>query len=187
MSDLGRLTNRFFLKDRCALPDQMSSVFTFSRRRFILAMRDGDGANKNKIAVFDFGVTPKHFPHDMLLNDHRSPRSALGAVPIYRPSRPRCSCQSRQAGHRRRRAYLRPSTRLAQTWRRDRPTATANTASTNPRPPPVPIASEHSPILAAVIARGVRGFPKNPCMSKSTAQPARERRSRGRLYKRRHR
>ena len=45
----------------------MSSVFTFSRRRFILAMRDGDGANKNKIAVFDFGVTPKHFPHDMLL------------------------------------------------------------------------------------------------------------------------
>jgi hypothetical protein len=32
-------------------------------------MRDGDGANKNKIAVFDFGVTPKHFPHDMLLND----------------------------------------------------------------------------------------------------------------------
>src|SRR5262249_5113628 len=36
-------------------------------RRFILAMRDGDGANKNKIAVFDFGVTPKHFPHDMLL------------------------------------------------------------------------------------------------------------------------
>src|SRR5262245_60737055 len=35
-------------------------------------------------AVFDFGVTPKHFPHDMLLNDHRSPRSALGAVPIYR-------------------------------------------------------------------------------------------------------
>jgi hypothetical protein len=62
----------------------MSSVFTFSRRRFILAMRDGDGANKNKIAVFDFGVTPKHFPHDMLLYDHRSPRSALGAVPIYR-------------------------------------------------------------------------------------------------------
>src|SRR5215813_5281742 len=76
--------NEFLLKDRCALPDQMSSVFTFSRRRFILAMRDGDGANKNKIAVFDFGVTPKHFPHDMLLNDHRSPRSALGAVLIYR-------------------------------------------------------------------------------------------------------
>jgi len=49
------------------LPDQMSFVFTFSRRRFILAMRDWDGANKNKIAVFDFGVTPKHFPHDMLL------------------------------------------------------------------------------------------------------------------------
>jgi hypothetical protein len=72
--------NEFLLKDRCALPDQMSFVFTFSRRRFILAMRDGDGANKNKIAVFDFGVTPKHFPHDMLLYDHRSPRSALGAV-----------------------------------------------------------------------------------------------------------
>jgi len=33
-------------------------------------MRDGDSANKNKIAVFDFGVTPKHFPHDMLLFDY---------------------------------------------------------------------------------------------------------------------
>src|SRR5262249_12685209 len=63
----------FLLKDRCALPDQMSFGFTFSRRRFILAMRDGDIANKNKIAVFDFGVTPKHFPEDMLLFDYLPP------------------------------------------------------------------------------------------------------------------
>src|SRR5262249_23158179 len=88
LSDGVQLTS-FLLKDRCALPDQMSFVFTFPRRRFILAIRDGDGANKNKIAVFDFRVTPKHFPHDLLLYDHRSPRSALRAVPIYRLDRAR--------------------------------------------------------------------------------------------------
>jgi hypothetical protein len=33
-------THCFFLKDCCALPDQMSFVLTFPWRRFVLAMRD---------------------------------------------------------------------------------------------------------------------------------------------------
>src|SRR5262249_30487261 len=104
--------NEFLLKDRCALPDQMSSVFTFSRRRFILAMRDGDGANKNKIAVFDFGVTPKHFPQDTLRTHPRSPRPALGAVPIYRPVAHACHAIGAGCGWLRRLANAPRSTRL---------------------------------------------------------------------------
>jgi hypothetical protein len=40
-----RLTYNFFLKDRCALPDQISSSLTSSRRAFILAMRYRDRSN----------------------------------------------------------------------------------------------------------------------------------------------
>jgi hypothetical protein len=63
----GGLASKLFLKDRCALLDQVSFVFTFSRRRFILAMGDRNRANKNKIAILVFSVTTKNFPHDMLL------------------------------------------------------------------------------------------------------------------------
>jgi hypothetical protein len=63
----GRLTYSFFLKDRCALADQMSFVQTFPWRGFFLAMRDRDRANKNEIAVIVFSVTSNDFPHDMLL------------------------------------------------------------------------------------------------------------------------
>jgi hypothetical protein len=34
------LAHCFFLKDCCALPDQMSFVLTFPWRRFVLAMKD---------------------------------------------------------------------------------------------------------------------------------------------------
>jgi hypothetical protein len=61
------LLNRFFLKDRRALPDQMSSMLTFAWRGFVLAMRNGHRANKNETAAFIFGVTAKDFSH------HRAP------------------------------------------------------------------------------------------------------------------
>ena len=41
------LMNRFFLKDRCALPDQMSFLSACSRRTLVLAHRDRNRANKN--------------------------------------------------------------------------------------------------------------------------------------------
>src|SRR6516225_2774925 len=62
-----RLTNSFFLKDRCSLSDQISFILASNWRAFILAMRDRDRANKNEIETFVFSVTLNEFPHDMLL------------------------------------------------------------------------------------------------------------------------
>jgi hypothetical protein len=64
---VGRLANNFLLKDRCALPDQMSFVLTFPWGPFIFVKRNRDCTNKNKIAIFVFSVTTKHFPHNMPL------------------------------------------------------------------------------------------------------------------------
>jgi hypothetical protein len=44
----------------------MSFALTFSWRRFVLAMGDRDCANKNKSAVFAFGVPAKNFAHQVL-------------------------------------------------------------------------------------------------------------------------
>jgi hypothetical protein len=63
-----RLTNRFFLKDRCALPDQMSFFLARCCRAFVLAKGDRHGANKNEIAIFVFSVTAKDFSHGVLLD-----------------------------------------------------------------------------------------------------------------------
>src|SRR5215467_6126407 len=68
VSDLGRLTNRFFLKDRCALPDQMSFSLARSWRAFVLAKEDRRGANKNAITIFVFSITAKDFSHGVLLD-----------------------------------------------------------------------------------------------------------------------
>src|SRR5215475_10667301 len=68
VSDLGRLTNRFFLKDRCALPDQMSFSLARSWRAFVLAKKDRRGANKNEITIFVFSITAKDFSHGELLD-----------------------------------------------------------------------------------------------------------------------
>src|SRR5262245_24582093 len=68
VSDLGRLTNRFFLKDRCALPDQMSFSLARSWRAFVLAKEDRRGANKNEITIFVFSITAKDFSHGVLLD-----------------------------------------------------------------------------------------------------------------------
>ena len=46
------LAHCFCLKNCCALPDQMSFVLTFPRRRFILAMRDRHHAYQNEVASF---------------------------------------------------------------------------------------------------------------------------------------
>ena len=62
-----RLTNSFFLKDRCSLSDQISFILASNWRAFILAMRDRDRANKNEIEIFVFSVTSNDFSHDMLL------------------------------------------------------------------------------------------------------------------------
>ena len=62
-----RLTNSFFLKDRCSLSDQISFILASNWRAFILAMRDKDRANRNEIEIFVFSVTSNDFPHDMLL------------------------------------------------------------------------------------------------------------------------
>ena len=59
-----RLTNSFFLKDRCSLSDQISFILASNWRAFILAMRDRDRANKNEIEIFVFSVTSNDFPHD---------------------------------------------------------------------------------------------------------------------------
>ena len=58
--------DRFFLKDRCALPNQMSFLPASSRRTFVLAKRDRNRANENQIAIFVFNVTAKDFPHGVL-------------------------------------------------------------------------------------------------------------------------
>jgi hypothetical protein len=73
VSDLGRLTNRFFLKDRCALPDQMSFSLARSWRAFVLAKEDRRGANKNEITIFVFSITAKDFSHGVLLDGKDSP------------------------------------------------------------------------------------------------------------------
>ena len=65
---MGRLTNNFFLKDRCALPDQMPFVLTFTWRAFVFAMRNRDCTNLDEISVSAFGVTTKDdFPHEHAL------------------------------------------------------------------------------------------------------------------------
>jgi hypothetical protein len=61
------LTNSSFLEDRCSLSDQKSFILASSRRAFILAMRDGDRANKNEIGIFVSSVTSNDFPHAMPL------------------------------------------------------------------------------------------------------------------------
>jgi len=59
----GRLTNRFFPKDRCTLPNQMFFLLAHSWSAFVLAKGDRHGANKNEIAIFVFSVTTKGFSH----------------------------------------------------------------------------------------------------------------------------
>jgi hypothetical protein len=54
-----------FLKDCCALPDQMLFVRPFPWRGFILAVNDGYRAYKNQIGIFAFGVTANDFSHGM--------------------------------------------------------------------------------------------------------------------------
>src|SRR5215470_11365218 len=44
----------------------MSFALTFSWRRFVLAMWNRDCPNKNKNAIFAFGVPTKNFAHEML-------------------------------------------------------------------------------------------------------------------------
>jgi hypothetical protein len=61
-----RLASYFFLKDPRALPDQTSFVLTLRCRRLVFAVRDGNGANKNEIAISIFGVTAKDFTHERL-------------------------------------------------------------------------------------------------------------------------
>jgi hypothetical protein len=60
---MGRLTNRFFLKERCTLPNQMSFFLAHNWSAFVLAKGDRHGANKNEIAIFVFSVTAKNFSH----------------------------------------------------------------------------------------------------------------------------
>jgi len=71
---ISKLMNGFFLKDLCALFDQMSFFSTSSWRRFVLAKRDRHRANKNEIAIFVFSVTAKDFPHGVLLHGNRRNR-----------------------------------------------------------------------------------------------------------------
>ena len=49
----------------------MSFVLTLPRRAFVLAMRDRNRANKNKIAIFAFSVATKDSSHDLLLDRDR--------------------------------------------------------------------------------------------------------------------
>ena len=61
-----RLTNNFFLKDGCALPDQMSLVLTVPWRAFVFAMQHRDCTNMDEISILTLSVTTKDFPHDIL-------------------------------------------------------------------------------------------------------------------------
>ena len=61
-----RLTNSFFLKDRCSSSDQISFILASNWRAFILAMRHRDRANKSEIEIFVFSVTSNYIPHDTL-------------------------------------------------------------------------------------------------------------------------
>jgi hypothetical protein len=53
------LTHNFFLKNGCALPDQMSFLLTFFWRAFVFARRDRDSANDNEIAVLVLTIATK--------------------------------------------------------------------------------------------------------------------------------
>jgi hypothetical protein len=64
---MGRLTNNFLFKDRCALPDQMSFVLTFPWRAFVFACGTGIVPTLDEISILALSVTTKDFPHDMLL------------------------------------------------------------------------------------------------------------------------
>jgi hypothetical protein len=67
----GHLTDRFFLKDRRSVSDQIFSSLASSGRAFILVMRDRDRANKSEIEIFVFSVTSKDFPRHMLTLAYR--------------------------------------------------------------------------------------------------------------------
>jgi len=56
----------FPLEDRRALPDQMPPILALPRRALVLAVRDGDRADENEIAIFVSGVTANDRPHDVL-------------------------------------------------------------------------------------------------------------------------
>jgi hypothetical protein len=64
---MGRLTNNFLFKDRCAVPDQVSFVLAFHWRAFVFAMRNRDCTNQDEISILALSVTTKDFPHHMLL------------------------------------------------------------------------------------------------------------------------
>ena len=66
-----------------------------SRRAFVLTKRDGHRANKNEIATFIFGVTTKHFPHDLLLHFIMHIRPSVSAFSLARVLAP----TARQARH----------------------------------------------------------------------------------------
>src|SRR5215831_16921984 len=93
----GRLTNRFFPKDRCTLPNQMSFLLAHSCSAFVLAKGDRHGANKNEIATFVFSEPRRAFLLRVLLDGKGgdplrvgSLASALvGVNPVFRmrPSR----------------------------------------------------------------------------------------------------
>ena len=53
----------------------MSFIPSFRRSEFILAVRDGDRANKIKTMIFTYGVTTENFPHYLLLS---CPKKAVG-------------------------------------------------------------------------------------------------------------
>ena len=44
----------------------MSFVLTLSGGAFVLAMRDRNCADKNKVAIFVFSVATNDFPHNVL-------------------------------------------------------------------------------------------------------------------------
>jgi len=62
----GFAVNCFLLKDRCALPDQISLIPSFRQRTLGLAVRDGDRANKIEIVIFVSRVATNDCPHDVL-------------------------------------------------------------------------------------------------------------------------
>src|SRR5262250_1665358 len=107
VSDLGRLTNRFFLKDRCALPDQMSFSLARSWRAFLLAKEDRRGANKNEITIFVFSITGEG------LFSWRAP-DGKGMIRRSRraPVRGRCAASARPAAHAPRAATRPPRRRV---------------------------------------------------------------------------
>jgi len=90
---MGRLTNNFLFKDRCALPDQMSFVLTFPWRAFVFAMRNRDCTNQDEISILVLSVTTKDFPHDMLprLTGSMLPRRCFPPHRKRKPTRRVCA------------------------------------------------------------------------------------------------